>query len=138
AAYLRAIKLLKPSAGRARENDKTANVALAGEGGRAAPNIDVVRFEFCRQRVKRSRISDLPAKERDALAAIGRDHEPLLAIIHAEGERGTCFVEALEPQEIGAVACPVVQIFAANPDIAQRFDAHRGVLTFYRALPAAL
>jgi hypothetical protein len=53
-----------------------------------------------------------------SLPAVGVDHEPLLAIVHAEGEARAALVDALQAQEIRAVARPVADILGANPDIA--------------------
>src|SRR5262249_17763366 len=64
-----------------------------------------------------------PPEDADALPAVGVDHEPLLAIIHAEGEARAALVDALQAEEVFAVARPVAQVLGANPDIAQRFDA---------------
>src|SRR5262249_559945 len=73
--------------------------------------------------VKRRGVGDLPAEEADALPAVGVDHEALLAIIHAEGEARATLVDALQAEEVFAVARPVAQVLGANPDIAQRFHA---------------
>src|SRR5262249_13623053 len=69
-------------------------------------------------------VGDLPAEEGDALPAVGVDHQALLAIVHAEGEARAALVDALQAEEIFAVARPVAHVLGANPDIAQRFDAH--------------
>ena len=44
---------------------------------------------------------DLPAEERDALAAVGVDDDALLAVIHAEGEARARFIEALQAEKPG-------------------------------------
>src|SRR5262249_32170271 len=74
--------------------------------------------------IERGSVGDLPAEERDALPAVGVDHKPLLAVVHAEGKRGAALVDALEAEKIRAVAGPIRQILGANADIAQSGDAH--------------
>ena len=39
------------------------------------------------QRIECLGVGNFPAEEADAFAAIGMDDDPLLAVIHAEGER---------------------------------------------------
>ena len=77
-----------------------------------------------RQRLKAGRVRDLPAEEADALAAIGVDDDPLLAIVHAERDRRPALVDALQPQEAAAVGAPIAQILGADTEIAQRLRAH--------------
>src|SRR6516162_8084209 len=108
------------------EHDQVFDVAAAGKRARAARNLGAGRLDARRHRVERRGVGDLPAEEADALPAVGVDHEPLLAIIHAEGEARAALVDALQAEEVFAVARPVAQVLGANPDIAQRFDPHDG------------
>src|SRR6516165_1472308 len=94
------------------------------ERARAACNLGAGRLDARRHGVKRRGVGDLPAEEGDALPAVGVDHQALLAIIHAEGEARAALVDALQAEEVFAVARPVAHVLGANPDIAQRFDAH--------------
>src|SRR5262249_21040432 len=106
--------------------------ALVGERARAARNLGAGRVDARPHGVQRRGVGDLPTEEADALPAVGVDHEALLAIIHAEGEARAALVDALPAEEVFAVARPVAQVLGANPDIAQRFDAHGGP----RSLPS--
>src|SRR5262245_53458251 len=98
----------------------------------SARNFGAGRLDARRYRVERRGVGDLPAEEGDALPAVGVHHEPLLAIIHAEGEARAALVDALQAEEVFAVARPVAHVLGANPDIAQRLDAHDGP----RSLPS--
>src|SRR5262245_13833818 len=130
--YLRAVEDFEPVTGGIVEHDQVVDVALAGERARAARNLSAGRLDARRYRVERRGVGDLPAEEADALPAVGVNHEALLAIIHAEGEARAALVDALQAEEIFAVARPVAHVLGANPDIAQRFDAHGGP----RSLPS--
>src|SRR5262249_12908601 len=114
------------------EHDQVLDVGPAGERARAARNFGAGRLDARRYRVERRGVGDLPAEEGDALPAVGVHHEPLLAIIHAEGEARAALVDALQAEEVFAVARPVAHVLGANPDIAQRLDAHDGP----RSLPS--
>src|SRR6516162_890918 len=129
---LSAVEDFEPVAGGIVEHDQVFDVALAGKRARAARNLGAGRLDARRHRVERRGVGDLPAEEADALPAVGVDHEPLLAIIHAEGEARAALVDALQAEEVFAVARPVAQVLGANPDIAQRLDAHDGP----RSLPS--
>src|SRR5262249_25141939 len=82
------------------------------------------RLDARRHGVERRGVGDLPAEEADALPAVGVDHEALLAIVHAEGKARAALVDALQTEEVFAIARPVAHVLAANPDVAQRFAAH--------------
>src|SRR6516225_7963018 len=77
-----------------------------------------------RQGPERRGVGDFPAEEADSFAAIGMDHDALLAVIHAERERGARLIHALQAEQTGAIAGPVVQSFSANADITQRLRSH--------------
>src|SRR5712691_2641963 len=121
---LRAVEDFEPVAAGIVEHDQVLDVALAGERARAARNLGTGRLDARRHGVKRGGVGDLPAEEADALPAVGVDHEALLAIVHAEGETRAALVDALQAEEVLAVARPVADVLGANSDIAQRFDAH--------------
>src|SRR5262249_54809755 len=87
-------------------------------------NGDARRLHARSEGIERRGIHDLPAEVGDALPAVGLDHQPLLAVIHAEGEARTGLVDALEAQHRRAVAAPVADILGADADIAQSLDAH--------------
>ena len=124
AVVSRAVEDFETIAGGIVEHDQVPDVPLVGERARAARNLGAGRLDPRRERVERGSVRDLPAEEADALAAVGIDHEPLLAIVHAEGEARTALVDTLQAEEVGAVGCPVAQILGANADIAQSLDAH--------------
>ena len=121
----RAVEYFEPVAGRIVEHDQVLHTTLVGERARAARDRRCRRPRFLRrQRIERGRVRYLPAEEADALPAVGIDHQPLLAVIHAEGERRAALVDALQAEKIAAVARPIAQVLGANADIAQSFDAH--------------
>src|SRR5260370_42712392 len=62
----------------------------------------------------------------DADGGQGIDQESLFAVIHTERKGRAALVDALQAEEVAAVACPVVQIPGANPDIAPCVNAHAG------------
>src|SRR5262249_16352966 len=120
----RTVENLQPIAAGIAEHDQVRNVPLAGERSRAAGDLSPSRFNPRRYLVESGGVSDLPAEERDTLAAVGADDQTLLAVGHTKGQARATFVDALQPEQPFAVARPVVDILGANPDIAQRFDAH--------------
>ena len=87
-----AVEELEPVAGRIVEHDQVPDVPLVGERARAARHLGAGRFQPRRERVERGGVRHLPAEEADALPAVGVDHEPLLAVVHAEGHAtsGSC------------------------------------------------
>src|SRR4029077_9374401 len=85
---------------------------------------DRVSLQVRRDGVERGRVGDLPAEKPDALAAVGRDDDALLAVVHAEGERRARLVDALQAEQARAVARPVGQILGAHADIAQSLRTH--------------
>jgi hypothetical protein len=87
-------------------------------------DFDAGGLDARRHRVERGGVRNLPTEKADALPAVGIDDEPLLAIIHAEGEARAGLVGALKAEELFAIARPVIHVLGANPDIAQCFDAH--------------
>ena len=117
-------KNFEPVAGRIVEHDQVLDLPLVGERARAARDLGAGALEPRGERVERRRVRHLPAEEADALPAVGIDDEALLAVVHAERERRAALVDALQAEEIAAVARPVLQVLGANPDIAQSFDAH--------------
>src|SRR5262249_1722390 len=68
----------------------------------------------------RAKIVDPRARLWFSLRLVGtptRDHDALLVIIHAESERRARLIHALQTEQTGAVAGPVVQSFSADADI---------------------
>ena len=89
-----------------------------GWNGSAACDFDAGDLDARRHRVKRGSIRNLPTEKADALPAVGVDDEPLLAIIHAEGEARAGLVDALKAEELFAIARPIAHVLGANTDIA--------------------
>ena len=114
-----AVKNLQPVALRIVEHDQVLHVPLVGKRARAARDLHPRAVEPRGERIERRRIGDFPAEEADAFAAVGVDQNPLLAVVHAEGERRTRFVDALQAEQAGAVTSPIAQILGANADITQ-------------------
>ena len=96
---LGAVEDLQAVAGRVVEHDQVLDVPLLGERARAARDLGAGGLDPRREGVERGGVRDLPAEEADALAAVGVDDEPLLAVVHAEGERRTALVDALQAEE---------------------------------------
>src|SRR5262249_48604170 len=121
---LRTVKDFQPVAAGIAEHDQVRNVPLAGKRARAAGDLSASRFNPRRYLVESGGVRDLPAEERDTLAAVAIDDQTLLAVVHTTGQAWPTLADALHPEQPFAVARPVVDILGANPDIAQRFDAH--------------
>src|SRR5262249_3448078 len=124
AGGLRTIEDFEPIAGGIVEYDHVRHMPLAGERTRAARNLGSPSFDARRDGLERSSIRNLPAEESDALSAVGVNHQALLAIVHAEDETRAAFVDALQPEQLFAIARPVSHLLGPNADIAQRVDAH--------------
>src|SRR5262249_39401804 len=114
----------QPVAAGIAEHDQVRNVPLDGERARAARDLGASRFNPRGYLVESGGVRDLPAEERDTPAAGGVDDPTLLAGVHTKGQARATLVDALQPEQLFAVARPVLDILGANPDIAQRFDAH--------------
>ena len=106
---------------------RSLHAALVGERAGAARHRDAVALELCRETIKRCRVGDFPAEERNALAAILGDDEPLLAVVHAEGQRAAALVHELHSEELLAEARPVFQRLGAHAHVSESFNRH-GVL----------
>ena len=113
------MKNLEPVADRVVEHDQILDVPFVGESARSLRHVDPLVLKPRGKRIERRGVRDLPAEKADTLAAIGLDDNALPTIVHAEGKRGARFVDALQSQQTRAVACPVVQILGADPDITQ-------------------
>ena len=100
------------------------HAALVGKRARAARHYDALAFEPCRKALQRRCVRHLPAEERNAFAAILADHQPLLAVVHAESERAAAFVDELHPQELLAEVRPVFQRLGAHAEITESVDRH--------------
>src|SRR5205823_7478283 len=118
------IEDLVPIAGGIVEYDQVRHMPLSGERARAAGDLGSRGFDARRDGVEGGSIGNLPAEESDALSAVGVDHQALFAIVHTEGETRSALVDALQPEQLFAIARPVFHLLGANPDIAQRVDAH--------------
>ena len=121
---LGAMKKLEPVALRIVEHDQIRHVPFVGQRAGAAGYIDPRALELPGQRIERGRVPDLPTEKADALAVIGVDDDPLLAVVHAEGQRGARFVDALKAEQTRAVARPIAQILGSNPDITESLRNH--------------
>ena len=114
-----AVKNLEPVAQRIVEHDQILDAPLVGERAGAAGDFDTAVVQMRREGVERRRVGGFPAEKADAFAAICIDDDALLAVVHAEGERGARFVDALQAEKAAAIARPVAQILGAYADIAQ-------------------
>ena len=105
---------LDPVADRIVQHDEVLHAALVGECARAARDLDAGAIEVRREPLERRGVGDLPAEEADAFAAVGLDDDALLAVVHAERERGAALVDGLQPKQPAAVRAPVVERLGAN------------------------
>ena len=105
-------------------DDEVLHLPLVGERARAAGDLGAHLLEPRRDVVEGGGVRHLPAEEADALPAVGVDHEPLLAVVHAERHRLAALVDLLQAEEIQAVAGPVLQALGADPDISQGLNGH--------------
>src|SRR5262249_31703895 len=83
---LRTVKDFEPIAGGVFECDQIRNMALVGECLRSARDWNPVVLELGGKRVEGRCVRNLPAEETNAPAAVCIDDEPLLPVVHAEGE----------------------------------------------------
>ena len=127
AGGLGAVHHLEAVAGRIVEHDQVLDVPLVGERPRAARDLHAVVRQMRGVGVERRGVGDLPAVEARRLGVGRVDHEPLLAVVHAEGERAAALVHELHAEELAAVGRPVLEVLGADSDITQRFKAHRGL-----------
>ena len=104
---LGAMEKFEPVPDRVVENDQIFDVTLIGEPPRAARDFYLRGLELRGNAVERRRVGNLPTKKADPFPAIHIDHEPLLAVIHAEGERRARSVDPLQAEQASAVARPV-------------------------------
>ena len=75
-----------------------------------------------RQRVERAGIGDFPAVKCRPLARILLDDDALFAIIHAQRQCAAAFVDKLHAEKARAVGGPLIKVFAADADIAERLQ----------------
>src|SRR5262249_7901787 len=66
----------------------------------------------------------LPAEEGDTLAAVLLDHDPLLAVVHAQRKLRAALLNELHAQKACAETRPVLQRPCVNADISERLDVH--------------
>src|SRR5262249_8820331 len=85
---LRAVEQFQPVADRIGKRDQIGNMALISKGATAVCDLNATVVEMRRPRIERIGVGNLPAKKAKALAAIRLDDDPLLAIVHAESQRG--------------------------------------------------
>src|SRR5690348_1484257 len=79
ARRFRTVKNLEPVALRIVQDDQIRDMPLFGKRPRAACHRDLPTLQLGGQRVERRGIGNLPAEKTDALAAVGLDHNALLA-----------------------------------------------------------
>ena len=76
-------------------------------------------FEAGGELVERGGVGDFPAEEGGAVGRVGRDDQALAAVIHAEDAFGAGAVGALQAEQVGGEAGPILQLRGVQPDIAQ-------------------
>ena len=117
ARSFRAVKKFQPVADRVGNDDQIGNMSFVGKGASAARDRYAAVVEPRRQAVERFGIGNFPAEKTDAFAAVGMDHDTLLTVIHAESQRRARSIHALQAEQTGAIAGPVIQRFGADADI---------------------
>src|SRR5262249_43753382 len=91
------------------KRDQVLDPAFVGERAGAAGDRDAGLLQARREGVKRGCVGDLPTEEGDALTAVRGDQEPLLAVIHAEGEAVAAPIDDLHAEECRAKVRPVLE-----------------------------
>ena len=119
ARRLSAVKKLEPIALRVVEHDQVFHVPLIGERARTVRDFDPCGFKARSKTVERRGVGHFPTEKADALAAIGIDDDALLAVVHPERQRRARLVDALQPEQTGAVARPIAQILGTHADVTE-------------------
>src|SRR5436309_34087 len=83
----------KPVAARIVAHDRIRQVPLVGECTGSARDLGAGGLDAGCDGVERGAVSHLPAEKGNALSAVGVDHEPLLAVVHAKRKRRTAPVD---------------------------------------------
>src|SRR5262249_36526400 len=107
------------------KDDQVPDAAFVGQGVRAARDLDRIALEVRGERVQAVGVLDFPTVEGRTFTVIATDHHSLLAIVHAQRERGAALVDELHAEETCAVGFPVVEVLALDPDISERLQSHR-------------
>src|SRR5262245_50877020 len=97
ARALRAVEHFEPIAEWIGEGDQVLHTALVGERARAARHVNAMGFETRGKAIERGCVSHLPAEKPNAFATVRSDQQPLLAVVHAEGEHAAALVYELHP-----------------------------------------
>src|SRR6476660_6737221 len=78
-----------------------------------------------RARVERSGVSDFPAEETRSLGSRTVDDDPLLAVVHSEGEQRIASLDRLQADQAGAELPPVFERIRSEAGISQTQQWHR-------------
>src|SRR5262249_22043896 len=124
ARALRAMEHFQAVAERVGERDEVFHAPLVGERTRAARHFYAMALETGRQAIKRGCVRDLPPETPDAFAAVFGDDQPLLAVVHAEGEHAAALVHELHAQKLLAEGRPILQRLGPYTDISESFNRH--------------
>ena len=117
---LGAVECLEPVADRIGKDDEILDPPFFGKRARAARNLHAACFQMRGQRVERRGIGDFPTVEGGTFVIVSLNDDPLLAIIHAQGERAAALVDELHAEEARAIGRPFVDILGTDADISQR------------------
>ena len=125
---LGAPKRLEPVAFGIAEGNQPAHAPRIGQCRRLCRHLDARRFQLRRQRIERSGVRHFPAEEARAFAHRAVDHDPLLAVVHPEGQQRIAALDRLEADEAGAEFPPVVERIRSKPGISQTQQCHARLL----------
>ena len=131
---LGAVEELQPVAVGIARHQEIGDMALLGEAAGAARDLDAVGLEMGAEPGERRGVRDLPAEEADALAAVGIDDEPLLAVVHPQAQRRAAAVDRLEAEQPRPVPRPIVDVLGAQADVTQRLNEHATSPAFVRSM----
>ena len=97
-------------------------MALVGKRARAAGDLGAGLLKPRRERVERGASATSQPKKPMPCPPSASTTNALLAVVHAERHRRAALVDALQAEEVGAVARPVLQALGADPDISQMLE----------------
>jgi hypothetical protein len=126
---LGAMEEFEPVAEGIADHQEIGDPAFLGE---CPDRLDAVAVEMRPQPVERGGVGHFPAEKADAFAAVGVHDQPLLAVVHAQRQRGAGAVHRLRAEQPRPVARPVLDVLGAKADIAERLNQHTTPLRAHR------
>ncbi len=84
-------------------------MTLVGQRARSAGDLDAVIVKPTGKTVELGAGCHLPAHYAEAGIAAAVDHQPLLAVVHAEGTHAAAAIDLLHPEQVRRHLAPLVQ-----------------------------